>query len=185
MDHSQNTVPQWFALRVKSRHEHLVSHAVREKGFGEFLPLYARVARWSDRTKTTISPLFPGYLFCRLNAQNRLPILTIPGTLHFVANGKELIPIKEEEIRAIQIAVQASLNPEPVEFLATGKTFSLNHGPLAGVEGFLVEKPKHRFVISLTAIQRSVAVEIKPEWTLDTADKGEPRRQVVAGASGQ
>jgi transcription termination/antitermination protein NusG len=164
MDHSSHSAPKWFALRVKSRHEQVVSMAVRGKGFDEFLPLYAKTARWSDRTKITPAPLFPGYVFCRLSAGDRFPILTIPGTLHFVANGKELVPISEEEITAIRTAVRAKLNLEPIAFLATGRKLLLNQGPLAGVQGFLVETPKRKFVISLNSLQRSVAVDMKEDW---------------------
>jgi transcriptional antiterminator RfaH len=184
MDHIEHRAPQWFALRVKSRHEQIVAFAIREKGFDEFLPLYARTARWSDRTKTTRSPLFPGYVFCRVSPKDRLPILTIPGTLHFVARGKELVPIDEEELLAIQIAVQAELNPEPIEFQAIGTRLQLSAGPLAGVQGFLGGTSNYKLVISLTSLQRSVAVEIKAEWAgIEAEDDGTPR--VATRASGR
>lgn len=182
MDYPQHT-NQWFALRVKSRHEQVVSFAVREKGFEVFLPLYPQTAHWSDRVKTTPSPLFPGYLFCRLKARERFPILTIPGTLHFVANGKELIPIGEGEIAALQIAVNAKLGAEPIPFVATGQTLLLERGPLAGVQGLLVTTPKRRLVISLTTLQRSVAIDIKADWVaVETQDTIRP--QVATRGSG-
>lgn len=184
MDYLKLAAPQWFTLRVKSRHEHIVALALRGKGFEEFLPLYTRIARWSDRTKTTALPLFPGYVFCRMCPNNRLPILTIPGTLHFVANGKELVPIDEEELTAIQIAVRAELNPEPVEFQATGQRLQLRSGPLAGVQGILVGTPKRRLVVSLTSLQRSVAVEIKAEWaSIEIENRSTPK--VATRASGR
>jgi transcription antitermination factor NusG len=78
----------WFALRVKSRFEKLVTSMARNKGFEEFLPLYQSRRRWSDRLKSVELPLFPGYVFCKLHPEHRLPLLTIPGVLHFVGIGK-------------------------------------------------------------------------------------------------
>ena len=39
--------------------------------------------RWSDRFKSVELPLFPGYVFCRLNPRFRLPLMTIPGVMSF------------------------------------------------------------------------------------------------------
>ena len=55
---------EWFAFRVRPRHEKQVSIALREKGFIEFLPLYKSKRQWADRTKVVAMPLFPGYIFC-------------------------------------------------------------------------------------------------------------------------
>jgi transcriptional antiterminator RfaH len=184
MDHPQRTAPQWFALRVKSRHEHVVALAIQEKGFDEFLPLYQRTAQWSDRTKTIPSPLFPGYLFCRLSPEDRFHILTIPGALHFVANGKELIPMAETEIHALQVAVRAKLNAEPIPFVDHGPRLLLNCGPLAGVQGFLVEEPRRRLVISLSSFQRSVAIEMEGMAT-ETSDDNGSSPSIAVTASGQ
>jgi len=163
---------QWFALRVKSRCEKMVSSMARNKGFEEFLPLYESRQRWSDRSKSVEFPLFPGYVFCRLNAQHRLPLLTIPGVLHFVGIGRTPVPIDDEEIIAIQSAVKSGLSAEPWPFLEAGQRVRLEDGPLAGLEGFLVEvRKQYRVVVSVALLQRSVAVEIDRQWVtpLDTA----------------
>jgi len=50
--------------------------------------------RWSDRMKEFDVPLFPGYLFCRMNPHNRLPVLTTPGVIQIVGVGKTPIPVE-------------------------------------------------------------------------------------------
>jgi transcription antitermination factor NusG len=153
--------PQWFALRVKSRHEKPVALAMRQKGFEEFLPLYRWRQTWSDRFKWVEMPLFPGYVFCRLDPANRLPLLTIPGVLDFVTFGKIPVPIEETEIASVQAAIRSKLVAEPCSFLDDGERVRLKQGPLAGVEGFLVEVAAHRrVVVSLTILRRSMAVDI-------------------------
>jgi transcription antitermination factor NusG len=179
---------QWFALRVKSRYEKMVSAIARNKGFEEFLPLYRRRQRWSDRLKSVEFPLFPGYVFCRLNPQHRLPLLTIPGVLQFVGIGKTPVPIDDEEIIAIQSAVRFGLSAEPWPYLQTGQRVRLEDGPLAGLEGLLVEvRKRYRVVVSVTLLKRSVAVEIDREWVAPLDDRGRPmviqmRRPLAASA---
>ena len=163
-------------MRVKSRYEKLVATMAHNKGFEEFLPLYQCQHRWSDRLKSVELPLFPGYVFCRLNPEFRLPILTIPGVLHFVGIGRMPIPIDDAEVAAIQTAVESGLVVEPWPFLCVGQRVQVECGPLAGLEGILVElRKQHRIVVSVTLLQRSVGVEIEADWVrpLD-ADRRNP-----------
>ena len=156
---------RWFALRVQSRCEKVVAMIARNKGFEEFLPLHHRRHRWSDRLKAIDLPLFPGYLFCRLDPQRRLPLLTIPGVLHLVGIGKIPSPIDDTEIAAVQTAVGSGILTEPWPFLEVGQRVRLEEGPLAGLEGILVETPKQqRVVVSVTLLKRSVAVAIERHW---------------------
>jgi len=155
----------WFALRVKSRSEKIVSTIARHKGFEEFLPLYQSRRRWSDRFKSVELPLFPGYVFCRLNPEFRLPLLTIPGVMSFVGIGKVPVPIEDAEIAAIRATAGAGLAAEPYPFLEVGHRVRLAEGPLAGLEGLLVEvRKQQRLVVSVSMLKRSIAVEIDRHW---------------------
>ena len=156
---------RWFALRVKSNCENVVAAGVGHKGFESFLPLYRRYHRWSDRSKAVDLPLFPGYVFCRLDPRVRLAVLTVPGALHFVGIGKVPMPIDDAEVAAIERTVRSGLAAEPWEYLEVGQLVRLEHGPLKGVEGILVESRKQcRVVVSVTLLKRSVAVEIERNW---------------------
>jgi transcription antitermination factor NusG len=165
---------RWFALRVQSRCEKVVAAVARNKGFEEFLPLQQGHRRWSDRLKAIDLPLFPGYLFCRLDPQRRLPLLTIPGVLHFVGIGKIPSPIEDMEIAAIQAAVGSGIATEPWPFLEVGQRVRLEDAPLVGLEGILVETPKRqRVVVSITLLKRSVAVAIERHWATPVDVSGE------------
>jgi transcription antitermination factor NusG len=110
-------------------------------------------------------PLFPGYVFCRIDPRLRLPILTIPSVLHFVGIGKAPAPIDDAEVRAIQNAVRSGLRLEPWAYLHVGQRVRLDQGPLAGLEGILVDVRKQfRVVVSLSLLKRSVSVEIERDW---------------------
>ena len=171
---------RWFALRVQSRCEKAVAAVARNKGFEEFLPLHQSRRRWSDRLKAIDLPLFPGYLFCRLDPQRRLPLLTIPGVLHFVGIGKIPSPIEDTEIAAIQTAVGSGHLTEPWPFLEAGQRVRLEDGPLAGLEGILVETPqRQRVVVSVSLLKRSVAVAIEGSSATPVNITGRPPEEAA------
>src|SRR5262245_7651292 len=111
----------WYALHVRTRFEKVVARNLTGKGFEECLPIYRRTINWSDRKKVIELPLFPGYVFCRFNPQNRLPILTVPGVNAIVGIGKTLMPVEEREINAIRAVLASNSHFEPWPFLQVGQ----------------------------------------------------------------
>jgi transcription antitermination factor NusG len=155
----------WFALQVRSRYENVVTAHLSGKGYEWFLPLYSCRRRWSDRFIETEQPLFPGYVFCRLNPLDRLPILMTPGVFLVVGIGKTPTPIDEAEIAAIQAAVRSGLPTQPWPFVRIGQRVRIEHGPLYGLEGILLEFRGHnRLVLSVTILHRSIAVQVEDAW---------------------
>jgi transcriptional antiterminator NusG len=151
----------WFALRVRTRHEAGVADFLEGKGYELFLPLYTCRKRWSDRIKNVKAPLFPGYLFCRFDPQNRLPILKTPGVIQIAGYNRTPAPVEESEIQAIQAVMASGLPNRPWPFLGVGDRVRVEAGPLRGHEGVLLEfRGGHRLVLSITLLHRSVAVEI-------------------------
>ena len=163
----------WYAIRVKSRFAQLASATLRGKGYEEFLPLYRSRRRWSDRVKQLDLPLFPGYLFCRLDVRGRLmPILTTPGVIGIVGAGKTPIPVDDEEVEAVRAILRSGLAALPCPFLRVGAKVYIEGGPLAGVEGIITNTEKvYRLIVSVSLLQRSVAVEIDREWARPISDK--------------
>jgi transcription antitermination factor NusG len=155
----------WFALQVRSRYENIVTAHLSGMGFESFLPLCLCRRRWSDRFKEIECPLFPGYVFCRLDPLDRFPILIIPGVSLIVGMGKTPVPIDEAEIAAIQAAVKSGLPSQPWPFIQIGQRVRIEHGPLCGLEGILLEfRGHHRLVLSVTLLQRSIAVQVEDAW---------------------
>jgi len=155
----------WFALKVRTCREKLVAASLRQKGFTEFLPLFRARRRWVDRFKEVECALFPGYLFCRVDPLNRLPVLITPGVISIVGLGKIPIPVDESEVAAIQAIVRSGLELGPWPFLEAGQRVRVEEGPLRGVEGVLIEVDKRgRLVASVTLLQRAVAVVIDRHW---------------------
>ena len=154
----------WFALMVAPRKEKITAQTLRADGFEEFLPLYCSRHLWSDRIKKIESPLFPGYVFCRFDPRVRQAVLKTAGVVSIVSFGKIPEPIHDSEISALQAVCGSGLTATPYPTPKVGSTVRLNEGPLRGLEGILVEDKKTRLIISLTLLQRSVAVVIDRAW---------------------
>jgi len=164
----------WFALRLRSNYERTTVSHLRERGYEEFAPSYTLEKRWSDRTKQIEQFLFPGYIFCRFNPNDRLSILTAPGVVDVVGFGKTPEHIPDAEIERVRKMVNSGLPVTPYPFVQVGQAVLIERGPLTGVEGILVEvKGKARLVVSVSLLQRSVSAEvdrhaIRPIQTLST-----------------
>jgi transcription antitermination factor NusG len=126
-----------------------------------FLPVYESVRRWKDRRVKLQMPLFPGYVFVRLELKERLRVLQIPGLAKLVGfNGTPTV-LPDEEVERLQKGLSSGVRVEPHPFLTVGRRVRVKAGPLAGLQGILVRRKKQtRFVVSVELIQRSVAVEI-------------------------
>jgi transcription antitermination factor NusG len=155
----------WFVVRVKSNFEHSVANALHYTGFNEFLPTYKSRRRWSDRVKDIDLPLFPGYVFCQFRQEQRATLLKTPGVVNVLSFGKALATVPQCEIAAIRRIVESEIPGKPWPFLKVGQNVAIAHGPLAGLEGLLVEfKGGFRVVVSITLLQRSVAAEVDGAW---------------------
>ncbi|HKV60706.1 MAG TPA: UpxY family transcription antiterminator [Candidatus Acidoferrum sp.] len=155
----------WFGIQVRTCREKSTNLLLENAGYECFLPVGKCRRRWSDRTKIMEVPLFPGYLFCRMNPNNRLPVLTTPGVIQIVGVGKTPIPIEEEEISAIQKAAMSGLAATPWPYLRVGQTAYITEGPLKGLTGIIIRiKSGLKLVLSINLLQRSVAVEVDSAW---------------------
>lgn len=155
----------WFALSVKRNREKHVAEILRGKGYEEFLPLYRSRRRWSDRYKELELPLFPGYVFCRFEPARRLPVLTTPGVILVVGNGRAPMAVEDSEIEALKLVVSSRRQVQPWPYLQVGERVMIENGALAGLEGILQDVRKScRIVVSVELLQRSVAVEVERSW---------------------
>ena len=174
---------RWFALQVRTRWENSTSVLLEGKGYETFLPSYRTTKRWSGRAKEVTVPLFPGYVFCRFEAQKRLPILVTPGVIAVVGSGKSPIPVADTEIAAIQTVVASGFRAEPWPFLEVGQRVRVETDVLQGLEGILVSLKGHqRIVVSVSLLRRSVALEIDRSAVrpIGTAPVAGPRAVTVA-----
>jgi transcription antitermination factor NusG len=151
----------WFALRVRNRAEKTVSETLRNRSYETLCPTYLDRRRYSDRVKTVEAALFPGYLFCRLDPSNRLPVLSAPGVESIVGFGSQPHPVDLHEIEALAAVIQSGVLARPYPFLKVGQRVRVESGPLCHLEGILVAtKSEYRLVLSVSLLQRSIIAEL-------------------------
>jgi len=164
----------WFALQVRARHENNIALALQQKAYEVFLPQYERDTGQSRRQTRVLSPLFPGYLFCRFDLRAPARMITTPGVIRIVGIGNRPVAVSEGEIRVIQDIIRSGLPTEPWPYLRPGERIRIVRGPLAGLEGILAQcKGRSRFVVSVILLQRSVAVEIEPASIVPLSDRSD------------
>jgi transcription antitermination factor NusG len=177
----QGTGMSWYALQVNCRKEASIASQIEGRGFECFVPTYKSLRKWSDRTKEINQALFPGYLFCRFEYQERQPIMTTAGVVQVVGNGRMAIPVPDTEIEALQVAVSSGIPAQPWPYLKTGELVRVNYGHLSGLEGILVNfKGNHRVVLSVTLLQRSLALEVDLGWVSAVAPQRQERVPAAA-----
>ena len=151
----------WWAVYTRHQHEKTVAEMLTAKGFEVFLPLYESTRRWKDRRMVLSLPLFPCYLFVRGGLDRKLQVVTTPGIHMILYRGEKVAVIPDQEIAAIQRAVDGSSRVEPHPFLKCGMRVRVIRGSLEGVEGILIRKKNlFRLVLSVDMLAQSVAVEV-------------------------
>ena len=154
---------RWYALHTRARHEKVVESRLRDQGMETFLPVVHEVHRWSDRTKKVEVPLFSCYVFvrCALVSEDRTAVYRIDSVLGFVGARGAGMPIPDEQINSVRTILEQAVPWRSHPFLKAGQRVRVRGGALEGIEGvFLSENGDHSLIISIDAIQRSMAVRI-------------------------
>jgi transcription antitermination factor NusG len=152
----------WVAVQVKTGHESMVAQYFNFNGTEHFLPYSRAVHQWSDRKKMIQKPLFPGYLFCLYNDIRRAGIVKTPSVIRVIGFGMTPEAVDSRELEAIRRVATSELECRATDLLSEGDPVTIHSGPLKGLQGLVVEVrgPKCRFVVSVTILSRSVAVEV-------------------------
>jgi transcription antitermination factor NusG len=152
----------WFALSIHQYKRERCEHMLAQLGYEHFSPCTETVREWSDRRKRALDPLFPGYIFCRFNPEQRVALLKIPGIRGIVGSGKQLREVDAAEIEAIRVAVASRLPMDPFPALMPGQRVKVTDGPLCGLEGVLVRvKTQSRLLLSVSMLNRCVSIEVE------------------------
>jgi transcription antitermination factor NusG len=162
MSQTSSPAPEWYAVHVRSRHEFQVRDRLTLKGVEAFLPTVERLRKWKDRKKLVEFPLFPGYIFVHIEKrpQSLLSVLKVAGVVRMLCTiPGEPDPIPNDQITSLQKLVENREALDPYPYLSEGQRVRIIKGPLAGVEGILVEKlDKHLLVLSVDVLRQGVAL---------------------------
>jgi len=159
----EDSLPQWFAVQTRYRFEKKVVALLNHKNCEVYLPLRTEHHSWSDRQKVVTIPLFPGYVFVRIDRsrESRHAVLQTAGLLGFVTFGATVIPVPTAQIEHLQLLLQKKVLFSLHPFAHIGQRVRIRGGCLHGLEGVLLQQEKGKLVVSIDSIQRSLAIEIR------------------------
>jgi transcription antitermination factor NusG len=154
----------WFAVFTQPRHEKKVAGHLASREVEAFLPTYRERHVWRNRQTVTLDlPLFPSYLFVKLQQRQRGVVLGVPGLLSIVGTSRSAVTIPENYIAALRMgAAQNRILPhtQPV----VGDRVRIVSGWFAGFEGILAHiRSEFRVVLTIESIQKSISVEVPRE----------------------
>lgn len=152
----------WYVLRSKPRREASAAVLLRRGGIEVYVP-QLKVQKQLHRPPT-VEPLFPGYLFGRLDPQKgeiRLAQYT-PGILYVVGFGAEPCPVPNELILSIQERIARGWKGRVEPEYRQGERVVIASGPLRDVEAIFDRKlsPKGRVRVLVKILSRLCGVEV-------------------------
>jgi len=155
---------KWYALTTKYRFEKKVNEKLNRKGYESYLPMYDKIANWSDRKKKLKVPLFSGYVFIRLNLKYKIDILQTPGVINFVSFENQPVSIPDDQIKLVKNLISKKHEVKAIYNFVKGQKVKVIHGLLRGHEGFYTDsKNGSRLTIRLDSVCQSIAVEINAD----------------------
>lgn len=155
----------WYAIYCKSRHERKVHDRLAAKGIISYLADYETRVRWGERLRKFRKNLLPGYVLvrARMDSPIYLAVLQTESVVKFVGRPwPRLSWIPDQQVQSLRLLLESRHQFEEIPYFDAGDKVEVITGPLAGLCG-LVSGPanqKHRVVVSIELLRRSVALEI-------------------------
>ncbi len=151
----------WYVLHVKPRTEKKVVVYLTKYNCFRYLPVYVKVTKVQRRKVRTELPLFPGYVFTRLNPDERLKMLqtnlivqTIP-----VLQPRTMI----HQLRQIAHMARGDTRLRTVPIINVGDLIRVNSGPFRGLEGYVKrEGASASIVVNVDILGQAVEMSISP-----------------------
>jgi transcription antitermination factor NusG len=149
----------WFVAHTRPRREKkLVEHCQRQH-IATTLPCYSSAHKYRGKTVVFQKPLFPGYVFLRLELEQKDSVRQND----HVANLLEVFDQQtfEQQLHDILMALEAKVGVRLAPAIGEGMRVRIKAGPLQGIEGWV----EHRYgmttvLLRLDFINQAAAVKI-------------------------
>lgn len=149
----------WYVAHTRPRCEKkLVEYCTRE-GFSTTLPLYRSVKKYRGKQVVFLKPLFPGYVFLKLEPHQRQKVYQSD----YVANLLD-VPDQAEfdrQLRDILFALEQQVEVRLAPTIGPGMRVRIKSGPLQGLEGWVeARKGMVEVLLRLDFIGQAAAVRL-------------------------
>jgi transcription elongation factor/antiterminator RfaH len=157
----------WFVVYSKPRKEEQVQFHLGLKGIESFFP---RLQLPRSGGRRVITPLFPNYLFVRLDLSREAHcVVWSPGVKRIVSCSDTPIPLDESVVRFLQERADARGVIQAHSQLNAGQQVEITGGPFHGFVGILQNPPnaKGRVQVLLKLLSRQISVRLGVEFIRD------------------
>ncbi len=153
----------WYVIQTHPCKERFVRERIEDLGRDVFLPL--AVERQRGRRRSSVGPLFPGYLFARLSeADGDLPRARwTHGVRRLLGDGGRPRPVCDAVVELLRARADRGGRVKLGLGLRRGDRVRIVDGPLAGLIGVLeqpVASPEQRVCVLLSLFHRLTRVEV-------------------------
>ena len=149
---------RWYAVALKPHADALARDQLERQGFQVYAPTLVRTVRHARQFRTKEVPLFPGYLFVRIDlAETRWRTVNgTRGVRRFLMAGDLPAPVPDQ--------VVAALRGEGEAAISVGGAIEIVAGPLTGLRGQLERLDNGaRVAVLIELLQGPVAVTLPRE----------------------
>jgi len=162
---SLDEIPQWYVIHTHPKQEDRAEHNLRAWQIESFTPRcrQRRYNQFTGQPTYVTKPLFPQYIFARLNNSHLLKIRFTRGVHSIVSCGDIPVTVDDELIQTIKSREDADGYVRLVEELESGDGVVVKSGPFRGITGVFERRLKdaERVMILLHAVsyQSHIIVE--------------------------
>ncbi|MDP2811749.1 MAG: transcription/translation regulatory transformer protein RfaH [Rhodocyclaceae bacterium] len=155
----------WYLIFTRPRQERTALINIERQGYGAFLPLMRSQKRCQgSRLADVIEPMFPRYLFVRLNSttDNWRPIHSTRGVSTLVRFGMDPARVPGDLVELLrgqgdEKGIRSISRPAP----KPGDRVRIGAGPFEGFEGILhARSGKERVILLLEIASQNARVEL-------------------------
>ncbi|HYA91600.1 MAG TPA: transcription termination/antitermination NusG family protein [Thermodesulfobacteriota bacterium] len=158
----------WYVIQTKPGNEHRVEMNLFNQEMEVFLPLIETYQYQTKQTVRRIKPLFPNYLFARLDLNlHYYKVKYTRGVSKILGSGVQPTPISEKVIQTIKDRIGKNNLVRLEEEWKEGDLVRITSGPFKELIGIFHKKMSDngRVRILLNLIGVHVSVQI-PQWQL-------------------
>ena len=155
---------RWYAVNTQPYQEARADENLRRQGFYSWLPRFRRPRKHARRTDHVLAPLFPGYLFVRLDPEIERwrSINGTFGVVRLLCNGDTPLAVPDGLVEEIMQRRDGSGTVVvPLRRLAVGEAVRVAVGPFADLEGLFQEMSgRDRVVLLFNLLGRKVRASV-------------------------
>lgn len=143
--------------------EHIALEHLQRQDFWAYCPLIKRRRSHARRVSDVMRPLFPGYLFVRINptAQRWRPLLSTHGVRSLVRCGDELSLLGDDFVRELKAREVDGVIARPASPYHVGQQVRVAGGAFDGLIATIVElNERDRLTVLMQLLSRSVKVRL-------------------------